>query len=99
MRFTYDLNGVLEVDVTVLATKKTHTLTIEKSPGKLTTKALEEARKRLQALKFHPQDALPNVTALARAEALHVECTGLDRELLAASSAPFGSRSRLRTRG
>jgi molecular chaperone HscC len=89
VRFTYDLNGVLDVDMTVTATKKTHTLTIERSPGKLTPDQLREARKRLQALKFHPQDALPNVTALARAEALHVQCTGLDRELLAGAIGAF----------
>ena len=32
---------------------------------------------------------MPNVTALARAEALYIERTGLDRELLASALAAF----------
>jgi molecular chaperone HscC len=33
-------------------------------------------------LKFHPRDALPNTTALARADALFVELSGPEREIL-----------------
>jgi hypothetical protein len=34
-------------------------------------------------LKFHPRDALPDATLLARADALHVELTGTPRMELA----------------
>jgi molecular chaperone HscC len=37
----------------------------------------------MRTLKFHPREALPNVTALARADALHVELTGERRQMLA----------------
>lgn len=37
-------------------------------------------------LKFHPRDALPNTTLLARADALHVELTGEPRTRLAAKA-------------
>ncbi|NVB81017.1 MAG: Hsp70 family protein [Kofleriaceae bacterium] len=80
VRFTYDLNGILEVDMTPMKTNKTETLVIEGAPGRLTKKQLEEARAAMSRLKFHPRDALPNATLLARADALFVELTGNDRD-------------------
>lgn len=82
VRFTYDMNGILEVDATVLSTKKSENLTIERGAGRLSDAQRKEIRKRLATLKFHPREALPNVTALARADALFVELTGVERELL-----------------
>jgi molecular chaperone HscC len=43
----------------------------------------------MAGLKLHPRDALPNTTALARADALHVQLTGLPREQLAAAISSF----------
>jgi len=82
VRFTYDMNGVLDVDATICSTGQTDEFTIESVPGRLSQKEIEQARARLKRLKFHPRDALPNVTALARAEALYVELTGEDRAVL-----------------
>jgi molecular chaperone HscC len=76
VRFTYDLNGLLEVDVLVEATGQRRSLVIEQRPGALTPTELEQARAAMQTLKFHPRETLPNRTALARAEALHVELRG-----------------------
>jgi molecular chaperone HscC len=89
VRFTYDLNGILEVDATPEATGKTENLLIEGSPGRLTRKEIEEARKAMARLKFHPRDSLPNATVLARADALFVELTGSAREHLALAIAQF----------
>jgi molecular chaperone HscC len=83
VRFTYDLNGILEVDMTIEATGKTETLVIERGANRLTPQQLQDARKAMARLKFHPRDALPNATLLARADALHVELTGLARIMLA----------------
>ena len=82
VRFTYDMNGVLDVDTTICSTGETAVFTIESVPGRLSQKAIAEARARLKRLKFHPREALPNVTALARADALYVESTGADRAVL-----------------
>ena len=82
VRFSYDMNGVLDVDATVVSTSKSATFTIESAPGKLSQKEIDEARQRLKRLKFHPRDALPNVTALARAEAIYVELVGPERQRL-----------------
>jgi molecular chaperone HscC len=89
VRFTYDLNGILEVDMTPLKTGKTETLVIEGSPGRLSEEQIKEARAVMARLKFHPRDALPNATLLARADALYVELTGAERELLGDALASF----------
>ena len=89
VRFTYDLNGILEVDMTPEGTGKTETLVIEGSPGRLTQKQLAEARKAMARLKFHPREALPNATLLARADALYVELTGPMREELGSALSAF----------
>ena len=36
VRFTYDLNGLLEVDMTILSTGKRESLVVEQTPGRLT---------------------------------------------------------------
>jgi molecular chaperone HscC len=82
VRFTYDLNGILEVDMTVVSTGRTESLVIEQSPGRLTPAQIAAARQSMGRLKFHPREALPNTTALARADALFVELTGNAREEL-----------------
>lgn len=82
VRFTYDLNGILEVDTTVGSTGRTHTLVIERSPGRLSKEQIAAAQARMKRLKLHPRDSLPNATALARADALYVELSGPAREVL-----------------
>ncbi len=89
VRLTYDLNGILEVDTTVLATKRTRSMVIEKTPGRLSKAQLAAARQQMAALKFHPRDALPNITALNRAEELHQELTGDSRAYLAEAMSMF----------
>ncbi|MCA9622499.1 MAG: Hsp70 family protein [Myxococcales bacterium] len=82
IRFTYDLNGLLEVESTVLSTRKKSTLVIEPQARRLDKKAIKRAQRDMARLKFHPRDALPNRTALARADAVYAECRGPERELL-----------------
>ena len=89
MRFTYDLNGILEVEMTVVATGK-ETLVIEQTPGPARRRRRsKQAREAMARLKFHPRDSLPNATALARADALYVELTGPAREALGQAIASF----------
>jgi molecular chaperone HscC len=90
VRFTYDLNGILEVESTIVGTNTTRVLVIEKRPGVLSRRELSAAREAMKRLKFHPRDALPNRTALARADALYVELTGDQRALLGAAIAELG---------
>jgi molecular chaperone HscC len=89
VRFSYDLNGLLEVDMTILLTGKRESLVVEQTPGRLTAKQIADTRKALERLKFHPREALPNTTALARADALYVELVGPPREVLGSAIAGF----------
>ena len=73
VRFTYDINGLLQVEVTENATKRRHELLLEQNPGLLSP---EEIRSRLAALaelKIHPRDQQENIAVLARAERLYEE--------------------------
>ncbi len=82
VRFTYDLNGLLEVEATAVETGTTRSVVIEQRPGALSRKEIAAARKAMAALKFHPRESLPNRTAMARADALHAELTGVARSIL-----------------
>ena len=75
--------------MTVLATGKRESLVVEQTPGRLTAKQIADSRKALERLKFHPREALPNTTALARADALYVELVGPTREVLGSAIAGF----------
>jgi molecular chaperone HscC len=89
VRFSYDMNGVLDVDATIVSTNKTATFTVERSSGRLSRRELTAARARLARLKFHPRDALPNVTALSRADALFAELVGHERARLGQALGAF----------
>lgn len=73
VRFTYDINGLLQVEVTEHATQRKHELVLEQNPGLLTP---EEIRTRLAALadlKVHPRDQQENIALLSRAERMYEE--------------------------
>lgn len=89
VRFTYDLNGILEVEMQVVGQERKAHLVIEQTPGALDAAALEAARKAMESLKFHPRDTLPNRTAIERAEALYMELTGGQRQMLGHMMATF----------
>jgi molecular chaperone HscC len=82
IRFTYDVNGLLEVEVTVASTGSPHRLVIEGNPGVLTPAEIEKRLAALAYLKVSPRDQAENVAALARAERLYEELLGAKRELV-----------------
>ncbi|WP_347905225.1 molecular chaperone HscC [Pseudomonas purpurea] len=79
VRFSYDINGLLEVDVT-LASGERHSHSIDRSPTGLDPQACAASHERLAALKIHPRDALPNRTLLARLERAWMQSLGEERE-------------------
>jgi molecular chaperone HscC len=89
VRLTYDLNGLLEVEMSVVGTARTEHLVIERNPGQLSEAEVERARRGMARLKFHPRETLPNRTAMARADALFVELKGESRAMLGACLAEF----------
>jgi len=82
VRYTYDINGILEVEVTVISTGLTKTLVLEKNPGVMTEAEVKEKLKVLQELKVHPRDKDENRLLLAKAERLYEENIGDIRRIL-----------------
>lgn len=80
IRYTYDINGLLEVEVTVLSTQMTERLVIEGHPGVLTKEEIDARFEALAELKIHPQDKAENRALMARAQRLYEEHLGEVRE-------------------
>lgn len=82
VRFTYDVNGLLQVEATVLFTQKTFSVVIQGNPGLLSEQEIDERLAAMQALKIHPRDTLENRTVLAHAERLYSQLRGHARAWL-----------------
>ena len=80
VRFTYDINGLLEVDTRIAGTQVRRSLVIEGNPGFLTAEQIRERLDQLQSLKIHPRDQMANRTALARGERMYEESLGDRRQ-------------------
>lgn len=73
VRFTYDINGILQVELTAAATGERRELILEQSPGRLTPAEIRERLAELIVLKVHPRDKQENLAVIARAERLYEE--------------------------
>jgi molecular chaperone HscC len=89
VRFTYDVNGLLQVEATVQKTQETFSLLIEGNPGLLSEAEIKERLASLSALKIHPRDRIENRTLLARAERIYQQLRGDVREWLGIRIAEF----------
>lgn len=79
IRFSYDINGLLEVDV-LLEDGSVKSRVINHSPVTLSAQQIEESRTRLSALKIYPRDMLINRTFKAKLEELWARALGDERE-------------------
>jgi molecular chaperone HscC len=91
VRFTYDISGVLEAEITVYPTEEKHKLVITENAGVMTQTEIEERLLALADLKIHPRDQLENRTLVARADRLYEELLGDAREFLAQHILAFQS--------
>lgn len=73
VRFTYDINGLLQVEAKVLSTGHTHEVVLEQNPGVLSPQEVRTRLAALEQLKVHPRDQQENLLLLARAERLYEE--------------------------
>lgn len=80
-RFTYDINGLLEVDVTVPATGEKRQLVINDDED-VSPDELAQRRAALASLKVHPRDDEANRAALARAQRCYEDFLGDARQLV-----------------
>jgi len=83
VRYSYDMNGLLEVDVTVHSTGKNYNQLIEHTPGALSEADKQKALAKLSELKFHPRDGEDNRALLARGERLYESSLGDRRDYIA----------------
>lgn len=77
VRFTYDINGILIVDSTVVSTGEMTTSVISQ---KISDQELEERVKELEKLKVHPREISENQVMLERLKALYEEVYPEQRE-------------------
>lgn len=76
VRYTYDINGILEVEVTVVSTGVKKRMVIEKNPGYMSQEEIEERLNDLSYIKIHPRNKEENKLLLARGERLYEESIG-----------------------
>jgi molecular chaperone HscC len=88
VRFTYDINGALQVEVTVLSTGRAASKIFSNSP-ELSQAELATRFNAMQAIKLHPREHVPNKALLARAERLYAEQLGEERAIIRRMIAQF----------
>ncbi|MCI8640175.1 MAG: molecular chaperone HscC [Coprococcus sp.] len=76
VRYTYDMNGILEIDVTVVSTQEKTSKVIVNPSIRLSEEEIQKRREELQKLKIHPRDQEKNRLLLARGDRVFEENTG-----------------------
>lgn len=89
VRFSYNPNGILDVDVHVPKTGQKFQKVLVHNQSVLSPEQIELARQELAQLKIHPRDNLPNQTLILKAERLYSEMTGGLREAIGAQTQQF----------
>lgn len=82
VRYTYDINGILEVEAEVVDTGEIKRIVIEKNPGSMTKEEIEKRLQELKNIKIHPRDKMENKLLLARVERIYEESLGKKRAFI-----------------
>jgi molecular chaperone HscC len=82
VRFTYDLNGVLEVEAMIVDTREKFTHVVTRYARGLSKEQVQRAIQDMQKLKTHPREETPNRFLLLRAERVFQELSLMQREML-----------------
>lgn len=91
IRYTYDINGLLEVEVSVPSDGTKKSMVINQNNNDLSDVEIEEARKKMEALKILPWEDEENIAILERANRLYEETSGTQREYIAKLIVEFQS--------
>lgn len=89
VRFSYNPNGILDVDVHVPITGQNLQKVLINHQSVMTAEQIEIARKELANLKIHPRETLANKSLLLRAERLYSEHTGHIRQQIGENTERF----------
>ncbi len=80
VRFSYDINGLLEAEASVRSTGRSARVVIESNPGVLSPEEITECLRKLGALKIHPREQAENRAMIERADRIYRESLGERRE-------------------
>ncbi|OOF23050.1 molecular chaperone HscC [Salinivibrio sp. IB574] len=80
VRFSYDVNGLLDVNVDVLDKPIQVEKTIDMSPTGISKEEIEASREKLSKLKVHPREKIPNIVLLNKLHKLYEETLGHARK-------------------
>ena len=89
IRFTYDVNGLLEVEATVKSTHEKKAIVIHQGEGALSAAEQNLALARLSTLKISPREDAPNATLLARLERLYASRLAEERQWVGLQARAF----------
>ena len=89
VRFTYDTNGILEVQARSVGSGEGARLVIEENPGVLTPAQVAQRLAALDELKLHPRERAEHRALLARAGRLYEELLGDRRDMVGRAAERF----------
>lgn len=89
VRYTYDINGILEVEVTTVQTGVKKRVVIQENPGVMSEEEVEKRLEALKDIKIHPRERAENRYLLARAERLYEESLGDKRQFIGMATEKF----------
>lgn len=96
VRFTYTLDGILEVECKVDGQEQVASLVIERAPGSLSPEEIQQRLAQLNALKIHPRDRPENRQLLAQASLRYEQTLGSGAILSITTAGSLSKRSRAR---
>jgi molecular chaperone HscC len=76
VRFTYDINGLLEVETTVITTQAKHALVIQQTPGAMSEDEIKSSLTKRADIKISPRDQTENKALLSRLGRLYEQNLG-----------------------
>jgi molecular chaperone HscC len=89
VRFSYDVSGLLEVDVVIEPGNIKHTLTLLGQASHLSDADIAQRRARLMQLKIDPREDQPNRALIARLDRLYSEYLGHQRDAIGSIHGQF----------
>jgi molecular chaperone HscC len=89
VRFTYDINGILEVEAKVPATGNVVSAVFVSNSEAMTAENIALALDKIKKLKIHPREAQENLYLLERAKRMYANFLGEERQALAQALTQF----------
>ncbi|MRW92718.1 Hsp70 family protein [Duganella sp. FT80W] len=89
IRFSYDVNGLLEVEAQVPSTRLAARAVIQRTDQDMTEEDISLSLEKLKTLKIHPRERQENVYLIERAKRLYAGSLGDEREHIAKALMQF----------